>query len=86
MGIKPWEKEEKVFDLMKNIQFDSYENISLDLLCQTCQIKSPKQKMNGSDVMTYYYEVVNGIKDIVEYNYNDINSMMDLALYLSSLK
>ncbi len=42
--------------------------------------------MNGSEVMEYYYEVEDGLKDIIEYNHDDISSMMDLAVYLKNLK
>ncbi len=85
-NLKPWEKEAKVFDLMKVIQLGSYEAISIDLLCETCGIPSPKKKMDGSQVLEYYYGVENGMKDIIEYNHDDISSMMDMAMYLKNLK
>lgn len=84
-SLKPWEMGDRSFDTIKVLQFGEYNYISFDLLCNVCNVQSPKTDMDGSMVADTYYNVENGLEKIEKYCSNDINSMMDLAVYLSEL-
>jgi 3'-5' exonuclease len=83
VGKKPWEIN--VYDTLKVTQFGSYEMLSMDLLCEACGVTSPKENMDGSKVNDTFYNEENGLIKIVDYNYKDVNSLMDLAVYFKGL-
>ncbi len=81
---KPWEVV--IYDTLKLTQFGSPDMLSLDLLCESCGVESPKDDIDGSMVNYVYWNEITGLQRISDYNYKDINSMMDLAIYFRDLK
>ncbi len=85
-NAKPWEKDGRSFDLMNAIKFGNNENISMDLLCTVCGIKSPKLNMEGYMVSNVYHNETDGLTKIKDYNFADIEAMMDMSVYFDKLK
>lgn len=54
--IKPWEKQ-GLHDLKKIYSYGLFKHyVSLDLLCDTLDIESPKKTMSGDKVFSFYYD------------------------------
>lgn len=77
-GRKPWEVQH--LDTLQLWKFGDYKHYtSLSLLTQLFGIKSPKQKMNGSDIGRIFWED-DKLEDIVEYCQNDTLAVAQLLL------
>lgn len=72
---KPWEiRITDIFDDWKG-KFAWFNNF--DELCYELGVKSPKEKMNGSNVHEYYWS--GRLEEIKEYCEKDINSCIDIS-------
>ena len=69
-GIKPWDMDSVVVDLMEHWKGANYANTSLELLCYALGISSPKVAIRGSEVSAYYYK--HGVEDIAKYCERDV--------------
>jgi hypothetical protein len=85
VGLKPWELGAVLFDTMETFKLGSYEVMSFDLLTAMLGVESPKQGIDGSQVNKVYYNEPNGIERILEYNKNDVNALMEVAIKLDGL-
>lgn len=81
-NLKPWEY--KFYDLMKYYMFNSYDMISLNLLCVSLGIESPKELMDGKDVYDYYFNKKDLTK-IGEYCNKDVEAVAKIFIKLSKL-
>jgi len=81
-NLKPWEY--KFYDLMKYYMFNSYDMISLNLLCISLGIESPKELMDGGDVLDYFYNKKD-LSKIGEYCNKDVESVAKIFIKLSKL-
>lgn len=80
-GKKPWEIN--VMDIMKDYQSTSYEPVTLDLLCHTFGLPTPKDLIQNYQVSTKYHNGSVTVKDIVDYCEKDLKAEMTVALYMS---
>jgi len=82
---KPWEI--KAIDTKEIWQYGAYTSIgSLDLLCSTMDIPTPKDgEVNGSMVHSEYWEKQN-LKGIAEYCEKDVEVLIEIIKKLKSLK
>jgi len=75
-GKKPWEI--KHIDTMELWKFGDYKNYtSLELLCNTFSIPTPKDDIDGSQVAKVFYEEKN-LKRIVKYCEKDVIAIIQL--------
>lgn len=86
VGLKPWQTDDIMFDTMNIFKLGSFEILSFDLLTACLDIDSPKTIIDGSKVNEYYWYETNGINIIKDYNYSDVNALMDCAIVMSELK
>lgn len=84
-NLKPWESP--TVDTMKIWRFGSFEPTSLDVLCNSMGIVSPKSDEVNNKVISqiYYSEDVNNLKTILEYCNRDVDAVMNLMITLSKL-
>lgn len=81
---KPWEREHLI-DTMQDWKFGDYKNYtSLDSLCYTFGVESPKNAMSGSDVHEVYYSEDNLAK-IAQYCEQDVTATMRVFLRLQNI-
>jgi len=81
---KPWEREHLI-DTLQDWKFGDYKNYtSLDSLCYTFGIKSPKDAMSGADVHGAYYDDDDLIK-IAVYCEEDVKATMGVYLRLQNI-
>jgi hypothetical protein len=82
---KPWEI--KAIDTKEIWQYGAYSSIgSLDLLCSTMEIPTPKDgEVVGSNVHNEYWEKQN-LKGISEYCEKDVEVLIEIIKKLKSLK
>ncbi len=81
---KPWEREHLI-DTLQDWKFGDYKNYtSLDSLCYTFGIKSPKDAMSGADVHAAYYEDEDLTK-IGVYCEEDVKATMQVYLRLQNI-
>lgn len=77
-GKKPWETEH-LLDTMQLWKFGDYKSYtSLNLLCATLNIPTPKDDIDGSDVGRIYWEE-NNLKRIVQYCEKDVVAIARLV-------
>jgi len=79
-GKKPWEIN--VTDVMKDYQGVSYEPVTLDLLCNTFGVKSPKDLIQNYQVSLKYHSKEASLQDIVVYCEKDVKALMELMVVL----
>ncbi len=81
---KPWDSP--LIDTMDLWKFGDYKHFtSLNLLCETLGIKSPKEEMDGKDVyQVYYYD--HNLKRIAYYCENDVIATAQVYLKLNGKK
>ena len=82
---KPWEV--KAIDTKEIWQYGSYTSIgSLDLVCSTMDIETPKDgEINGSMVHNEYWNN-NKLNEIAEYCEKDVKVLIDFITKLKNLK
>lgn len=81
---KPWNSP--LIDTMDLWKFGDYKHYtSLNLLCETLGIKSPKEEMSGKDVYQVYYQEHN-IEKIKFYCENDVIATAQVYLKLNGKK
>lgn len=80
-GKKPWEIT--VNDIMQDWKSTSWLPITLDLLCVTLGIESPKGEIKNFQVSTYFHAKKLTLSQIVKYCEGDIEATMDVAMSLS---
>ena len=82
--IKPWES--KVLDTKEVWNFTSFKGLSsLELVCASLDIISPKDsEVNGSNMHNYYYNI-NNIKKIKDYCESDVTSIIKMIKKLNKL-
>ena len=82
---KPWEI--KAIDTKEVWQYGAYTSIgSLDLLCTTMDISSPKEgEVTGDKVHNAYWNE-NKLKEITEYCENDVRVLIDIIKKLKTLE
>lgn len=79
-GVKPWDLEKSVVDTMNMWKGTGFTNTSLDMLCYTLGIPSPKTKLQGNEVSNAYY---NGkVDEIASYCEQDVLAVMNVILRL----
>ncbi len=80
-GKKPWEVH--LLDVMKDYQGLSYEPITLDLLCHTMGVKTPKDLVQNYQVSLKFHSGELTIEQVNEYCNKDVRALMDVAIALS---
>jgi len=81
---KPWEREHLI-DTLQDWKFGDYKNYtSLDSLCYTFGIQSPKEAMSGADVHSAYYDEKN-LNKIAIYCEEDVKATMRVYLRLQNV-
>lgn len=76
-GLKPWEVP--LHDTQELWKFgDMRHSCSLDLLAHCFGLPSPKDKMDGSEVGHYFYNVSDGILKIAEYCEKDVRTLINV--------
>lgn len=85
VGLKPWELGNVLYDTMDVFKMGSFEILSFDLLTACLGVDSPKQGIDGSQVNSVYWYEENGIERIKEYNKNDVNALMEVAIKMDGL-
>ncbi len=79
MGQRAWQVPQLI-DTMELWKFGDYKNyVSLDLLCSSLNIDSPKDGITGADVGRVYYEQ-NGLEQIVRYCERDVWAVTQVFL------
>jgi DNA polymerase elongation subunit (family B) len=86
VGLKPWQTDDIMFDTMNIFKLGSFEILSFDLLTSCLGVDSPKTIIDGSKVNEYYWYKKDGLNIIKDYNYSDVNALMDCAIVMSELK
>lgn len=82
---KPWEREH-LLDTLHSWKFGDYKHYtSLDLLCHTLGVESPKQTISGGDVHDVYY-IEQDLPKIARYCEQDVIAVFNVyrALHLIS--
>ena len=76
-GLKPWEVP--LHDTQDMWKFgDMRHSCSLDLLAHCFGLPSPKEEMDGSQVGHYYYNVTDGLQQIVKYCEADVRTLINV--------
>jgi predicted PolB exonuclease-like 3'-5' exonuclease len=85
LGTKPWEL--KAVDTKEFWQFGSFNSpASLDLMCVTLGVESPKTgEVSGNLVHEYFWEK-EGLDEIAKYCERDVNVLVELIKKLYELK
>ena len=76
VGVKPWDLEEVIVDLMKLWQGTYYYPSSLNEMCYAFGVKSPKDDIDGSQVSDAYYR--GEIDRIVHYCEKDVVAVINI--------
>lgn len=82
-NLKPWESP--TLDTMKVWRFGSFEPTSLDILCNSIGIVSPKTEEVNNKLISeiYYSEDKESLSKILEYCNKDVDAVIDIILYLA---
>lgn len=80
-GKKPWELN--MLDTCEDWKNQSRENISLELLCETLNVKSSKDKFKNHEFTTLYYNGKLSEEDVKEYPMKDVRAHMECCKKLS---
>lgn len=79
-GKKPWEIT--INDMMQDWKSTSWDSISLDLLCVTLGIDTPKDLIKNWEVSTNYHNKKISVDDIRKYCEKDVKATIEVALRL----
>jgi len=78
---KPWEN--CLLDTYEVWKFGGYGSASLDLICDSLEIPSPKQIMKGNETTVEYWN--GNLEKIKEYCEADVKSTMNVVLKISNM-
>lgn len=69
-GIKPWDMDGTVVDLMEHWRGSNFINTSLELVCYALDIPTPKGAIRGNEVSDTYFN--GGLSTIIKYCEGDV--------------
>ena len=69
-GIKPWDLDGTIIDLMEHWRGSNFINSSLELVCYALDIPTPKGAIRGNEVSDTYFN--GGLNTIVKYCEGDV--------------